>query len=169
MRRSRLGEVSQRQPHKKKHLRMEPLFTNDLVHRMQLGTHSGEWALLQKGNRKSSCRGANENSFPLRIILTAATPARTVLSLPTTSRRLHRPKPPTGNSGKVRLSFRAKCKKSHVPRGRSWPEPSHRHKCCVNHWDPLNKLSPSTTISNALMIQNWHPGVRNSLRRWRDV
>ena len=43
---------------------MEPLFTNELVHSRQLGTHSREWTLLQKGDGKSSCRGASEDSFP---------------------------------------------------------------------------------------------------------
>ena len=81
-------------------------------------------------------------------------PPRTVLSLPTTCRRFHRPRPPTGifrpNSstlGSAFLVLPGEAWRNTVPCGRSWLSgavPSQRrHKCCVNgQLGPVEQTEP---------------------------
>ena len=107
---------------------------------------------FSKGDGKSSCRGASEDSFPphhpgsccLRPeelgCWHGPMPPRTVLSLPTTCRRFHQSRPPTGIS------------QTDAAPGLAEPSRLKGDTSVVStaSWDPLNKLSPSTTVSGRL-------------------
>ena len=99
-------------PHKKKASQAWKRSSRTTSCRRQLGTHSREWALLEKGEGRSSCRRCKrgflstassklELPSPGRIWVLIGPwhgpmLPRTVLSLPTTCCRFHQPGPPTG-------------------------------------------------------------------------
>ena len=153
---------------------MEALFTNDLVHRRQLGTHS-------PGNGPFSReKTAVQARIPFHRIIQARAafarknlgaawhgpmPPRTVLSLPTTCRRFHRPRPPgIFRTDQSTLGWCVPCPSAqsvvqHRSLCRSWPGeavPSQRrHKCCVNgQLGPVEQTEP---------VNNFQPpGIANS-------